>query len=172
MENSEFSKVNVCVLGDTHESIQALHIPIQKQTDEATKPWEALSDALANNRGFLGTVASWKTFQYEVGELQPVSEVLGKLSDSHLSWMCMLRCGSERNLQKMQVPMPGFAVVLRSDMSVLVHAMSVQSFLNLVISINAMAQFLESADASDFMEKHSVLQKHNVGITCTSWQVS
>ena len=163
VENDEFSKEKVCVLGDMHENVEALHRSIQKQTDEATKSWEALSDALTNNPGFLGTVASWKTFQYAEGELQPFNEQLGKPSDSHLPWMCMLRCGSQRNFQKMQVPMPGFAVVLRSDTSLLVHAMPVQSFLNLGIAISAVAQFLESADGQDFMEKHSVLLKYNGG---------
>ena len=91
MENDEFSKAHVCVLGDVHENVEPLHRSIQKQTDDATKSWEA----------------------------------------SHLPWTCMLRCGSQRNFQKMQVPMPGFAVVVRSDTSLLVHAMTVQSFLNL-----------------------------------------
>ena len=99
VENDEFSKENVCVLGDLHENVEALHRSIQKQTDDATMSWEALIDASTNNHGFFGTVASWKTSQYEGGELQPFSKELGKPSDSHLPWMCILRCGSHRKFQ-------------------------------------------------------------------------
>ena len=54
-------------------------------------------------------------------------------------------------------------MVVRSDTSLLVHAMPVQSFLNLGIAISAVPQFLESADGQDFMKQHSVLLKYNVG---------
>ena len=99
VENDEFSNEHVCVIGDVHENVEPLHRSIQKQTDDATKSWEALTDALTNSPGFLGTVASWKTFQYEGSELQLFSEEFGKPSDSH-PWMCMLRCGSQRNFQQ------------------------------------------------------------------------
>ena len=101
MENDEFSKEHVCVLGDVHENVEPLHKSIQKQTDDATKSWEALTDALTNKPGFLGTEASWKTFQYEGDELQPFSEELGKPSDSHLPWSAVAARG---NFKKCRYP--------------------------------------------------------------------
>ena len=143
------------MLGDMHENVEALHRSIQKKTDDATKSWEALTDAITNNPGFLGTVASWKPFSTRGVSRNPSS---GRPPlDVHAPQWQPEELSKNAGTQARLCGGPAF------DTSLLVHAMPVQSFLNLGIAISAVPQFLESADGQDFMEKQSVLLKYNVG---------
>ena len=150
VKKDEFSKEHVCVLGDMHENVEPLHRSNQEQTDDATKSWEALTDALTNNPGFFGTVASWKTTFSTRGASCNFSVRSFASHRTATSHGCACSAVAARGTFKnMQVPMPGFAVVVRSDTSLLVHAMPVQSFLNLGTATSAVPQFLESADGQD-----------------------